>query len=312
MSAHLFFTGDYNHFLITQVKPLIQLLNQNGQIDHYFFIRYADKGPHIRLRLQAVDIETRYQVKAFAGNWFEGYFKSLMPKPPVDRPNGWFDDYSLEWIDYEPETDRYGGVNGLIVAEQHFCYSSEVVLDLLAEKGSLTDADMLGIAIQLHVGFANRLGMSTEDMIFFFRTMYRQWLPSAALYFKTEPRQAQVLAAGIFENTYKSIGSNFSDFFERLFNKLISNEEFEEKWFNKWLRYALETDLKLINLQRDGRLEAANLFASDTEVSHTSGCRWTIYLSYLHMLNNRLGIGNADEGLIAYLILQTLTSHHGR
>src|SRR5215472_14113708 len=51
ISIHIFYNGNRNHMLTTCLEPLVQDLRKRNLVQHYFFIRYWQEGPHIRLRL---------------------------------------------------------------------------------------------------------------------------------------------------------------------------------------------------------------------------------------------------------------------
>src|SRR5690242_11628145 len=61
ISMHIFYASNPNPLLTEAVAPLIDELKQQRLIQHYFFIRYWQEGPHIRLRLlptEGVEAET--------------------------------------------------------------------------------------------------------------------------------------------------------------------------------------------------------------------------------------------------------------
>src|SRR5947209_1661618 len=60
------------------------------------------------------------------------------------RPNN-----SFHYIEYEPEYFRYGGVEGVKLAEWHFDYSSKIIAELLREVNVRVPTILLGISVQL-------------------------------------------------------------------------------------------------------------------------------------------------------------------
>jgi hypothetical protein len=51
-ALHIFYGGDENSLLLEAVRPTLQRLRSDGAIDLYFFVRYWNGGPHVRVRVQ--------------------------------------------------------------------------------------------------------------------------------------------------------------------------------------------------------------------------------------------------------------------
>ena len=94
LSAHLYFNGSLygkeGDDLITQLAvPFAESCLMRGIADRYFFVRYYDPGPHIRLRLrgkiEAVTADLRVLADTIGEN---AYLTGVRPVP------------------YEPETER--------------------------------------------------------------------------------------------------------------------------------------------------------------------------------------------------------------
>ncbi|MEV7611455.1 thiopeptide-type bacteriocin biosynthesis protein [Streptomyces sp. NPDC089799] len=143
-----------------QLPALLAPLREAGLLHRWFFIRYWEGGPHLRIRLlpqpgagraatpDALDAAVR---RAFAdvpreGHDPEGYLASIgdlaaasvVSDPTVDRrlaatvlPPG------VHAADYVPETDRYGTGAALEATEEVFTLSSE--LALRAARSELDD-----------------------------------------------------------------------------------------------------------------------------------------------------------------------------
>src|SRR5438874_11952323 len=56
-SYHLFRAEPWEEFLCTGVRPLVDELADAGLTEGFFFIRYWERGPHIRLRLKTAYAE---------------------------------------------------------------------------------------------------------------------------------------------------------------------------------------------------------------------------------------------------------------
>lgn len=91
-----------------------------GDIDKYFFMRYADPVPHLRLRLNAPR-EKLLELYPEIQDWL----KSLMEKGLMNR-------YVID--SYDREVERYGGSKLMDVAENLFYFDSIVVEAILREQ----------------------------------------------------------------------------------------------------------------------------------------------------------------------------------
>jgi thiopeptide-type bacteriocin biosynthesis protein len=93
---------------------------QQGEIGDWFFIRYADPGWHLRLR-----------VFPFAGR--DGaVMAQLVQLAERQRERGWI--ARFEFATYERETIRYGGREHMRANEALFCIDSELAAAILREE----------------------------------------------------------------------------------------------------------------------------------------------------------------------------------
>lgn len=123
-----------DEFITKCMSSLCDKLIDKKLIDKYFFIRYIDERPHIRLR-------------------FHSSSDLLLKSYPIiqEEFNKWIEigiisSYSIST--YEREVERYGGVSLIEYAENIFFYDSIVVQKLLDNKirGRLTiDSESLGV-----------------------------------------------------------------------------------------------------------------------------------------------------------------------
>lgn len=112
--------------LLDPLVPLIHELTAQASIDAWFFLRYADPQPHLRLRLHAVGAEQ-------AGHVLERVARSLAA--PLERDLL----HTVQVDTYEPEVERYGGEGFITWAERIFWADSELVADTLAELSASED-----------------------------------------------------------------------------------------------------------------------------------------------------------------------------
>lgn len=147
-SIHAFYHGDLDVLLLDGVRPLVDDLRGAGLVDGFFFLRYWDGGPHLRIRLSVPDghdVESvaLLRLRAYLRNWpstdlpdtarypeaaarraadegITGYLRAPMPNN------------SALAIPYRPEHDRYGDGEALATVERHFVESSRIALGLIA------------------------------------------------------------------------------------------------------------------------------------------------------------------------------------
>ncbi|MGC0415568.1 thiopeptide-type bacteriocin biosynthesis protein [Embleya sp. AB8] len=127
-----------DRFLTTTLTPMVEGLRSAGRIEDWFFIRYAEHGPHLRIRIRGADPAT-------TGDLRERLAEAVRGAPyPVD--DGVEERYrSAEGgartlrghgevceVAYAPEPERYGGVAALPVAEEVFGYSSRIAAAAVA------------------------------------------------------------------------------------------------------------------------------------------------------------------------------------
>jgi thiopeptide-type bacteriocin biosynthesis protein len=107
--------------------PLLDDLVAAGAADRWFFIRYADPDPHVRLRLHGDPGKlrgARDAVEELAAQLHEG---GLVWRVQADT--------------YEPEVERYGGPDGIALCEQAFWADSVAVLSLIEALSDEQAAD---------------------------------------------------------------------------------------------------------------------------------------------------------------------------
>lgn|GEM_PF-564180 len=150
VSVHAFHHGDLDVLLLRGARPLVEHLRRRGLVDGFFFLRYWDGGPHLRLRLRATTAPAL--VEAVALRWLRHYLtEHPAPAAPDDlagypayaaalaRAEGMAEflpkplpNNTAHAIAYRPETGRYGDGPALDAVERHFVESSRIALGLIA------------------------------------------------------------------------------------------------------------------------------------------------------------------------------------
>jgi thiopeptide-type bacteriocin biosynthesis protein len=112
--------GTLDDVLTSAVLPLVREITKAGNDPHWFFIRYADPHDHLRIRFHGMPTQLRQDVLPLVSDAFN---------PLLSSGKLW----KIEFDTYQREIERYGGIEGLLAAEEIFCADSEAVLEILQE-----------------------------------------------------------------------------------------------------------------------------------------------------------------------------------
>lgn len=140
--------------LLDVVRPLIEDAFASGATDRWFFIRYGDPDWHLRIRVHGSPERLHAEVLPA----LETRAAPMLAEGRIRR---------LQLDTYEPEVERYGGPDGIEIAERLFHVDSDVVLELLEtlsgkDGGERWRAALVGIdALLADAG----LGPSEREML---------------------------------------------------------------------------------------------------------------------------------------------------
>lgn len=143
-----------DEFLLSDVAPLLA--------DHsWFFIRYGEGGPHLRIRVRDADPGLANQLHVLASKL-----------PELEGP--WPSKHGeVREVPYVPETSRYGGALALPIAEGVFTESTQVALRVISETP--VRSDRLAAATTLAVATGRALGMDRLATTRWLRRHARSW-----------------------------------------------------------------------------------------------------------------------------------------
>lgn len=139
LSAHLFYTGNTEHVLCNIVQPFIkQITPLLHPASPWFFIRYAEEGLHIRLRLHV-----NRQALLFIKTAMEADFNET--------------GIVIKYIPYEPETKRYGNNKTMPLAEQLFHASAVCTIAHITTLPQWDVQTALTVACKMNIAFLHSL-----------------------------------------------------------------------------------------------------------------------------------------------------------
>ncbi len=245
--------------LCKAVLPSLRELHAEGLYTLHFFLRYSDEtGPHLRLRLNAKDLESRIQHSL--GLRLEDLAPGCRIVPAC----------------YEPELAKYGGTEGLALAETQFHASSEFALACLAGTERNYDA---------------RLLIGAREMC---------WILEAAMP-KAEDR---AIALAYYVDHWKRF---LNDPRVSSTPTLNCDSDMRAFWIEMVAKDGLATSLGLRTALIGWRNATATVLGRLIELEQTnrlSVAASHIALNFIHTFNNRLGLSVAHELLMAELLLE--------
>lgn len=321
LSAYLYYAEPWEHILTHAVKPLVSQIFEQGLAEQFFFVRYWERGPHLRLRFKGEREILEHLVKPRVEACFEVYVQNFPSQrheadwvKALPDNQKWHPNHSIQYFDYEPEVERYGGPVGILIAEKQFHASSNVVLSVLEDSDEWSYDRALGTAIQLHVGFAAAMKMNLNEMKEFYDFVSQGWLLSAYGYERElsqqELNERMHTTLRAFEENFQTHQTVLIPFLKTFWEGLQSQIEFDCDWLNYWINNMVEIKNDLQEAHKFGLLTFPTWVQAKTELQtdKTHQRLWPILSSYVHMTNNRLGVLNRDEAYLGYLIKRSLES----
>ncbi|PTL78729.1 thiopeptide-type bacteriocin biosynthesis protein [Vitiosangium sp. GDMCC 1.1324] len=316
LSLHLFYhqVEAHDRLLVEAVAPAVQALQGEGWIDRYFFLRYGQGGPHVRLRMRGVREGWREVAREKVRHGFSTFI-AAHPSPvtlepesfyrgaPFAKPEGetgrtWYENQSLQELAYEPEYERYGGPEAMGLSEDLFHVSSTCALGVLP---TLLQAPQKRMGLALELTFlgaqpiaplARTLGSSLAHYARFLGLM------------RGQSEEIQREARAMFDKHGAQLGARLSSLAQEYREGRLTG------LYRRWTEALRETATALEALEREGRLQQARVREAglSPEGQESSPALSAIGMSHLHMLNNRLGVTLRMEAVLAYLI-QHLLEH---
>lgn len=149
-SAHVFCHDDLDALLTEAVAPLAVRLTDQGLIRGFFYLRYWDGGPHVRVRLRSAPAHVA-DVRQAVTDQLGAYLRTSPSREVLDdtayrssaahlaseenrtdyertlRPPD-----TIGFEDYPPEHTSFGHGTSLQAVEEHFCDSTAIALRTLA------------------------------------------------------------------------------------------------------------------------------------------------------------------------------------
>ena len=123
-----------NELIAVLYEQLEQLITDN-KASNYFFIRYADPEPHLRVRVKSANNELANVFEILMALFEKARMSGLVSKVEIDT--------------YERETGRYGGTELIEKAEEYFYFESRMVMKIIStqhKERSYYNFDYIGVS----------------------------------------------------------------------------------------------------------------------------------------------------------------------
>lgn len=287
------YSGATDRVILDVVEPFVRICQRREWISRFFFIRYSENGPHVRFRLQGDEDVLRDTVKPE----LEAHVQDVLPADlhPKEREDD-LDD-PVRWVPYERETNRYGGPQGVKLAEQFFHCSSKAAFQLLEGCRGQGHAARLGKGLLSMVVLLHAFFDTKEQAVALLEQYGTGYLSSIA---RDEEQQNRLQEA--FEEGYDRQDDTLSAYVNETWTRLEEDAPLTD---------ALDVyydDLGDVARRFADLFEDRHLVRNEVVPDSWGEATRMIVPSYLHMMNNRLGIPIPEEAYLAHLIKKTFVS----
>lgn len=148
LSIHLYIDESYqNEFLIQYILPCLRELFDNNYLESFFFIKYRENDHFIKLRLLSKSndsIHLYHEIMQLKQKWLKESELST---------------YAI--VEYQPEINRYGGIETIEIIEDYFMYDSWLAIHIIDQTFNYPKEFIVAITI---IFLINELDISQEEI----------------------------------------------------------------------------------------------------------------------------------------------------
>lgn len=290
--------------LVDSVGPELARLIGESSGSEWFFIRYWENGPHIRLRVRGIDdaafVALGDRLAAAARTAVAAAPMGITGWPedmPVDGWHGnanaasWFLDGSVVEIAYEPEFRRYGGPLAMPLGESIFAASSRLALKVTAQSlGNRPMRDAVALALTAaamssvvsdETGLRESAAMMAANWTRFLSDRAAVDRQVEAAFDASGTQVCRLLEAALGRGAFPDLAQNWRDLLVRYVGALTA-------------------------LSEEARLVAPLMGSTPLTSNETRMACMSVIFSQMHMMNNRLGITPTQEYFIASIFEKAL------
>ncbi len=161
-SLHLYLAdpASTDAFLLEVIGPTLAAYCSSGQAGSWFYMRYWEGGPHIRLRVKDMPDDAFALLMTALRERFLHYHgddrglaraypdEMVFERPGVDaEARRWLPQGTVSEIAYEPEMLRYGGPHAMASSERLFSLSTELALQVIGAAAAGTARQSSGLLL---------------------------------------------------------------------------------------------------------------------------------------------------------------------
>ena len=288
LCLYIYIPPPFEHFLVNCLYTITDNLFLHKLINKFFFIRYGEGGHHIRFRAHFYNksVLELYE-KIITQQILEYIHKYNIPCSSKEGR------YVLP-KSYAPEFDRYLGRYGVKIAEDVFQNSSITIMKQIKLSPTWNYKTAIITAIVINYSMIYSFTLSNKTLINFFLFNCKKWFPSKFKIDRISISEFEKVIDQYYYYSYNSLKNITIPLIKNLFFELKSNKIQSEN-YKLWFKNTSELHSTLSHLIEEKKI-----------ILQGGSGIWSLYESYAHMNNNRLGIMNKDESFISYLILKSL------
>lgn len=270
-------TPDVDAFIADRMAPALSRYREAGQIADWYYLRYWETGPHLRVRVRDAERATVGKIIAELRDLIAADPSDVQEIDPDEyyagfgvRDAPWYPHGDVREVAYQPETARYGGADALPIAEDLFCRSTEIAVAVL--RAARSASAKLTAAIELTMATTSALDLDRPAAAAWLRTVGASWRVAM------EPTPPPSLTSHV--TAHQILAARGGELAQR------------------WHREPRGATAHWIDRVRAAR-------------ARSTGPMPHVWASQLHMLLNRLGIGPNEERAICWLVAATALSPDG-
>jgi hypothetical protein len=338
---HVFYAANPQPLLVNCVRPLIASLQEDGLLAGHFFLNYWLEGPHVRLRLRPASAEATAEVRRRAEEAVDAFLRSRPALYEVDTgflnefynalfeiefPQGDRGDFmgedgrmnlrpnnSRSWEPYSPEYAKYGGPAGVELAEWHFAYSSDLVINAFSTMNLHLRTVLLGTSAQLMMVMLSCFLPDARKQADYLDQYYEFWhraFPGTGFIGSKEYDRNYAETAPGLRRRYREIRGAVAamrDARQGAADGAAGAPVRLPAFLQGWSQHCLELRSRVVSLAESGRLVFAapedGTARPTTDLAHVLP---TLLSPYMHMTNNRLHVTIRDEAYLAHVLGRVL------
>ena len=281
--------------------PVKDRLYEEDLTPKVIFNRSTERGENAIIMCEIIDDNHVDKIKSIVKETANDFFLNYpSKKKEVDvTPTDWFMPFPADHIEFNDhflfDVMETGGLQASTLAEELLSETSDTILDFIETTGEDWNASMaIGSAIQLHLTLMLAFDSSSSNLHTFYNYAFNNLLKVANL---DDDEQATT-------NLLLELSANFEEqremlvtFTESICDTVMLNESFEDEWLTDWYNSCLRVSHKIMELQDTGEFITPEdyKFDSSLSVSQSKQEKWPVLEYYLRAINSQLGIKNADE-----------------